>query len=231
MVDHNLSDDFDFDLEMFEEDEPTKVKTKFARVKRYKKPTVAKYEKAQDLVNDIGIIEKDEHIDCIVSGDFIAGDLIEAYLFENKLIATEIIIGTLSLSEENVDSLKNIVDYRLEGSMGLIVSDFFFSHERKKIVEYIIKELDSDYFTLAVAGIHTKLTLIRTQCGQFITISGSANLRSSYNIEQICIFNNELTYMFHRKWMALILNRYYAKHEMLRRNKLWQLVAAEKVVA
>ena len=109
--------------------------------------------------------------------------------------------------------------------MGLIISEFFFSHERKSGVEDIIKNLSDGKFALAVAGIHTKLALIKTQCGQHIVIGGSANLRSSLNIEQITIDNCPIQYTFHREWMAEILNKYQANHTMLRREKLWQQVA------
>jgi len=228
--DFNLYDDFDFDMDMFDDESTSRVKTKYARVKRYNAPKVAKYRNAQALISDIGTIEQGDHLDCIVSGDFIAGDLIESYLMDNNLIAKEIIISTLSLSQDNIDGLKNISDYALSGKMGLIVSDFFFSHERKVLVEYIINTLKHELFYFAVAGIHTKITLIETECGQNIVIGGSANLRSSLNIEQITIDNNKLLYDFHREWMTNIINKYQVKHEMLRRDKLWQQVAAEKAV-
>jgi len=121
-------------------------------------------------------------------------------------------------------------DFALSGKIGLIVSDFFFSHERKRLVEYIIKTLKHELFYFAVAGIHTKITLIETECGQNIVIGGSANLRSSLNIEQITIDNNKLLYDFHKEWMSIILNKYHVNHTMLRREKLWQQVA-EKAAA
>lgn len=198
----------------------------FARIKRHYPPRCVKYERAQELVKAIGQIQEGEHINAIVSGNFIAGDLIEAYLFENDLITEEILITTLSLSRENVDSLKNIQDYRLAGRMGLIVSDFFFAHERRTGIEDLITQLATvpGRFTLAVAGVHTKITLIKTQCGQHLVIGGSANLRSSLNIEQITLDNCQIQYAFHREWMATILNDYQATHHLLRRNELWQAV-------
>ena len=231
MADLNAEfDDFDFDMDMFEDDSEGNISSsKFARVKRFKRPSCAKYKYAQDLVKSIGIVEEGEHINAIVSGNFIAGDLIEAYLFDNNLVAEEILISTLSMSRENVDSLKNIQDFRLNGVMGLVISDFYFSHERKSGIEDIANELGNGQFALAVAGIHTKITLIKTVCGQHIIIGGSANLRSSMNIEQITVDNCPVLYAFHREWMADILNKYQANHIMLRREKLWQQVA--KVVA
>lgn len=202
------------------EDEPAQ----FARVKRFKRPRAVMYEWAQDAARRIGPLEEDEHVDMIVSGNFIAGDFIEAYLEANGMVADEIIISTLSLSRENVDSLKNIQQAYLTGKMGLIVSDYFFANERHDGIEDIITQLADDDFYFAVAGIHTKLTLIKTQCGQNLIMGGSANLRSSLNVEQITLDNNQALYAFHREWMSKILNEYHVKHKMLRRDALWQLV-------
>jgi hypothetical protein len=229
MADLNAEfDDFDFDMDMFEDEESKPATSKFARVKRFKRPSCVKYKYAQELVKDIGIVEEGEHINAIVSGNFIAGDLIEAYLFDNDLVAEEILISTLSMSRENVDSLKNIQDFKLNGVMGLVISDFYFSHERKSGIEDIANELGNGQFALAVAGIHTKITLIKTVCGQHIIIGGSANLRSSMNIEQITIDNCPVLYAFHREWIAGILNQYQATHQMLRREKLWQQVTQDQ---
>ena len=223
----NLFDDDDdaIDPDMFLGDE-TQEPSPFARVRRHYPPRCVKYERAQELVKAIGKIQDGEHINAIVSGNFIAGDFIEAYLFENDLIAEEILISTLSLSRDNVDSLKNIQDYRLAGRLGLIVSDFFFAHERRTGIEDLITQLATapGSFTLAVAGAHTKITLIKTQCGQHLVIGGSANLRSSLNIEQITLDNCPIQYAFHREWMATILNDYQATHKMLRRDALWQTI-------
>jgi hypothetical protein len=198
----------------------------FVKITRYQRPKAVKYELAQELAQKIGKLQTGEHVNAIVSGDFIAGDFIEAYLFENDLIADEIIISTLSMSSQNVDSLKTVQEYKLSetGRIGLIISDYFFAHERKDGIEDIVKHLGDGPFTLAVAGIHTKITLIRTTCGMNLVIGGSANLRSSMNIEQITLDNCPIQYAFHRKWMANILNTYQASHKLLRRNQLWQLV-------
>jgi hypothetical protein len=233
MTDFNLNDFDESMLDLGDIDgqeasqEFKKVKNSFARVKRYTRPRTAKYKFAQELVKDIGDIAEGDHINAIVSGNFVSGDLIESYLFDNNLMAEEIIISTLSMSRENVDSLRNVQEHRLNGVMGLIVSDFFFSHERKSGIEDIVNNLGDDKFALAVAGIHTKITLIKTTCGKHIVIGGSANLRSSLNIEQITIDNCPIIYAFHREWMAGILNTYQATHEMLRREKLWLQVAKE----
>jgi hypothetical protein len=69
----------------------------------------------------------------------------------------------------------------------LIVSDGFWQNYRHDLIPYIYKELDTpdNRFQLAVARVHTKIILIETHCGLFITMRGSANLRSSATIEHI----------------------------------------------
>jgi hypothetical protein len=223
----NTGEEIEIPAEAFitEEDrQADEVTHEYARITRYERPKTVRYEYAEALAADIGKINENEHIDAIVSGNFIAGDFIEAYLRKNDLIAEEIIISTLSMSSQNVDSLKLVQQFHLTGNLGLIISDYFFSHERKDGIEDIIKNLSHNNFYLAVAGIHTKITLIKTTCGMHIVIGGSANLRSSLNIEQITLDNNKLLYNFHRQWMSKILNQYYVNHKLLRREKLWQLV-------
>lgn len=63
------------------------------------------------------------------------------------------------------------------------------------------------------------------KCGRHLVLGGSANLRSSLNIEQITIDNDPAIYKFHRDWMSNILNNYHVNHVMLRREALWQQVA------
>lgn len=227
-------DELDLDLSVFDvEDNPQKQNKKIpmevARVRRHRPPKAVKYEYAREMVSDLGDIKEGDAIYSMVSGRFIAGDIYEAYLKDNNLVADEIIISTLSYSQENIDSLKNI---QLQGrvkNLALIVSDYFFSHERNNGIKYAIDELtDNDNFTLSVAGLHTKITLIKTECGKHLVFHGSANLRSSDCIEQIVVENSEQLYYFNRDWMTAIINEYTVKHNKLRGKKLWQVVAQEQ---
>lgn len=225
----NNDDEIEIPAEYFateEEKQAPEITHEFAKITRYQRPKCLKYEAAQQMARDIGKIKEGEHVNAIVSGNFIAGDFIEAYLSENDLKAQEIIISTLSMSSQNVDSLVNVQNFNLSetGRIGLIISDYFFAHERRDGIEDIIKHLSPGDFTLAVAGIHTKITLIKTTCDQHLIIGGSANLRSSMNIEQITLDNCPTIYGFHRQWMAEILNTYQATHKLLRREQLWPLV-------
>jgi hypothetical protein len=235
--DLNFDFDLDFDPESFldedyQESGPVEInpqeKSQFARVKRFKRPRLVAYEYAEALADDVGMIDEDETIYAILSGNFIAGDFIEAYLVRHNLFADELLIATLSMSKANVDSLKNLQTGGFVASLDLLVSDYFFSHERRNITEYLIQELATDNFRFAAAGLHTKITLIKTE-ERYLVLTGSANLRSSGNLEQLTILNNKAIFEFNKRWMCDLMETYQVDHERLRGNKLWLQVQKSKI--
>lgn len=140
-------------------------------------------------------------------------------------------ISTLSLNENNVDSLANLCNGGFVDELNLIVSDYFFAHERQNLIPYLYQELDKENrFQLAVAGSHCKLCLIETHCGLHIVMHGSANLRSSSNIEQLVVEENAELYAFNDEYQDAIIRHYKTinKSQPLRGNSLWQAVATPK---
>ena len=218
-----INDDFVFDADAFLDfDETIKtkqaVKDEFAKVKKSKRRNFVDYQKAVALVADIGDIGADESINCIVTGKFIFGYFIEAYLVENNLVASELTISTLSYGKENIDSLKTLLEFGFCKSLSLIVSDYFFSHERKTGIEYTIAELAEFDFRMASIRTHTKICLIKTECGKALVLQGSANLRSSGNFEQFTIDNSLQLYEFYQKWHDNIFVDYALKHKKLNKD-------------
>lgn len=101
-------------------------------------------------------------------------------------------ITTLSLSQNNIDSLHNLMEGGYIGELNLIVSVYFWAHEIHQLIPYIYRQLDiNDRFQLCVGGIHTKTTQFETMGGRKVIIHGSANLRSSGSVEQFTIEENE----------------------------------------
>jgi hypothetical protein len=185
-----------------------------------------KYRKAEQLANDL-IPEIGMRAFCIIDGTFIAGDFIEAFIVVHNLHVKRLTISTLSLSKNNVDSLRNLIAGNFVDELNLIVSDYFFSHERAKgrLVEYIYSELDvDDKFQLAAAASHCKISLIETHCGKKIIIHGSANLRSSSNIEQLVIEENAELYDFNYDVQAAIVEKYKTIKKSIRYEALWQTI-------
>jgi len=188
-----------------------------------------KYEHAEDFAKALKI-GQGGRAHAIVSGNFVAGDLIEAIFVEKNIHTDLLSISTLSLSENNIDSLKNLLDGGYVDKIDLVVSDFFFSHERRALIPYMLEQLDYDNrFQLGVAGIHTKIAIFETQ-GFYYSIHGSANLRSSGCVEQIIIEEGREAYEFYKEFHDRIITQYSVINKSIRSEKLWQAVATVEVV-
>ena len=199
---------------------------------RYIKPPLSiersesyyKYDNALKLARDLTIKKNDRYF-VILNGSFIFGDFIEALITEKNYHVKSMTISTLNLNQNNVDSLVNLVDGGFVDDLNLIVSDYFFSHERNSLIKYMYQELDKDNkFQLAVCGTHCKTCIFETHNGGFIVIHGSANLRTSANLEQIMIEENEALYNFNFEYQQKILREYKKINKALRVNKLWNLI-------
>jgi hypothetical protein len=172
---------------------------------RYTKPKIYPvkqdfvcYDNADKLAREL-TVNKGERADVFISGNFIFGDFLEAYIVQRNAKCRKMTVTTLSLSQENVDSLHNLLAGGFVDELNLIVSVYFFGHERHSLIPYIYKKLDIDNkFQFAVAAIHTKTAQFETLGGRKIIIHGSANLRSSANIEQFTIEENEELYTFYK---------------------------------
>lgn len=183
-----------------------------------------KYEYAEQLANDLTIDAGCRYF-VIISGNFIAGDFIEALVVKNNWHVKEMTVSTLSMSQGNVDSLGNLTEGGFVDKLNIIVSDYFFGHERSGLMKYIYQELDkNDVLQVAAAGTHCKICNIETHDGLKVVIHGSANLRSSGNIEQLCVEENPVLYDFNQEVFNSILEKYKTINKSIRRKKLWQAV-------
>ena len=222
---------FDFDIKYFDINLNFKdnFNSRYVKPKyRYVNENKILYKNAKKMAQEI-TIEKNERIYCIIDGLFIFGDFIEAYIVEKNLSVKKLTISTLSCSQENVDSLQNLITGNYVDELNLMISAYFYSHEKHVLIPYIYENLDIDNkFQLAVSSSHMKTCLIETYCGKKIVIHGSANLRSSSNIEQIMIEENEDLYNFNDEILNSIFETYKTINKPLRRQELWQRVDQKK---
>ena len=220
--------DIEFDLPMF--DKGFKNRYQKSKISKDLKPHQIKYSNALKLAKDIKL-DTGIRYDVIVAGNFIFGDFIEAFITNNNAKCKQLTISTLSLDQNNVDSLVNLMEGNFVDELNLIISDYFFAHERKSLIPYIYDKLDIDNkFQLASAGTHTKIILFETLGGKKIVMHGSANLRSSSNIEQFTIEENKQLYDFHFEYhkriieMHKTINKDIKRPKSLRGKALWKAV-------
>jgi hypothetical protein len=216
-IDFNINIDFDLDLDLSLEKRYKILKPNNGKIKK------VNYKHAKTFAKEI-LIEEDSRYYCFIDGSFIMGDFIEAYLTTHKKRA-KITLSTLSLSLENVDSFANLIKAGYIAELNIIISDYFYSHERNNIIRYMYEVLDiKDSFQLAVCRTHTKITLIEFD-DKKVVISGSANLRSSDNLEQITIEENKELFDFNNTIHKDIIQEYKTINKSIKTKKLWQVVA------
>jgi hypothetical protein len=227
----NMGDDADFgDTDGFEGVDIVQADDDIAQ-NRYIPPRIVamksdfvKYDNAKKLAA-AHKLDFNERVDCIVGGNFIFGDYIEAYLTRYNVLAKDMLITTLSLSQENVDSLNALITHGYIESLDLCVSGYFYSHERNKLIPYIYKMLDIDNrFQLTVCSAHTKICQFTTEGGRKIVMHGSANLRSSLNIEEFTIEENPQLYSFYREVFAPVIERYQTINKTIRVAPMWRII-------
>ena len=213
------------------------------RTCRYRMPRVydslgapLMYDRARDLAREIELAPGSREF-VFVSGNFIFGDLLEAMVVdEGKLYPRRMTVQTLSMSAENVDSIRNIVDAcPMMESLRIVLSDYFFAHERGRdgLVPYLCDVLDTGAvdFDLAFASIHTKITSIETLMGNHVVMDGSANLRSSRNVEQFRIECDGGLYRFVEEFADRVfraysvVNRDRERPKGVRAHEMWDMLA------
>lgn len=198
---------------------------------RYCKPAMSrsknvKYKNASELSKEI-YIKQNERYFCIIDGSFIFGDFIEAFIYDRAMKVKELTLSTLSMSQENIDSFYNLMNLGYIENLNIIISDFFYSHERHNLVKYMYEKLDiDDRFQLSVCRTHTKICMFETEMngGRKYVIHGSANLRSSDNIEQFMIEENSELYDFNKLFHDKIIDNFATVNKSLRGDKLFNLI-------
>lgn len=175
---------------------------------RIKTPVPISFKFARRMAEAIQLTQG-AHYYGIVSGQFIFGDLLEAIIVDGQNHIKSLDIATLSVSQDNIDSLRTIMDSGFCLRLSLVVSHYFYSHERRGLIPYIYQELDrGGRFQLSVAGSHCKIACFETFEGLKFTIHGSANLRSSSNTEQFSIVEDPAFFDFNMEYINTIHEHY-----------------------
>lgn len=134
-IDFELDFDLgDFDLTLGEESEDEGgFKTRIMRPKMNVKNVSHKvvYRNAEKLAEKIDLTEGARTF-AWVSGDFIFGDLLEALVMKKHISPKKIYICSLGMSQDNIDSLRNIIEWTDLEQLTILLSGYFYSHEKER---------------------------------------------------------------------------------------------------
>lgn len=250
-MDLGLNLELDFDTDDFEivgADQPKPVRQKDMRILRPRMDLSqvcqrAAYENAEAFARQIDL-SSGVRTFAWVSGNFVFGDIVEALITARRVGVKRLYIASLSFSQENVDSLRNVellMGPELE-RLVLVLSGYQYSHEKYGLVPYMYRELDdgSDRFDAAFGDWHCKIITMETVTGRTITIHGSANLRSASCIEQIMVeVDNRELHDFNADLMEGIVRRFgtvnhdapWERLKTIRGKEAWEVSTAWRAEA
>ena len=194
-------------------------------------PKVVAFEHAREMAREM-VLDNEHETFAFVSGNFVFGDLLEALVEQRRLSVRSLGIHTLSLNRENIDGIRNVLEMQPVERLDVILSNYWYAHELNTgLVGYLFEELDLDHLELRVAfaGTHCKVVTVETLRGNVLTMHGSANLRSSGNIEQLHISPDRGLWEFCEGMNQRILDAYDVmnqddrkRRKTVRRAALWQ---------
>lgn len=142
---------------------------------------------------------------CVLRGDFVLCDLIPAIIRERG-VCPALHIATLGLSTQNAESLAELHQSKLVGSVTLLCSLYFQQVDKTTTYREVSAILDG-VGRMIIARNHAKVICLPTDQGDTFVIEGSANLRSSDNLEQITIFNDPELLLFHSTWIEQLAEK------------------------
>jgi len=138
-----------------------------------------------------------EAVHCILNGNFVLADLIPRLMDTRP--TTHLRIATLGLSERNAELLAEMHKAQKMTECTIICSHYFQQVNKDSVFAACVAKLQGAA-RIVVTRSHAKVILI-PQPPDFWVIEGSANLRSSDNLEQITIFNDQPVHDFHAAWI------------------------------
>ena len=145
---------------------------------------------------------------CILRGDFVLADLIP-HLLETHY-CPHLRIATLGMSAENAQLLARMHKAGKFGKLTLVLSHYF-EQVNKSTVYFEVRTALEGIAEFVVMRSHAKVICCPRALDEagmvrdWLVLEGSANLRSSDNLEQMTIFNEQAVHDFHAEWIDHVL--------------------------
>lgn len=121
-------DFFDFDFDFGEEDSIIENRFIKPRIKANMERFVSS-DNATKLAQEIQF-QSGDRVDCYVTGNFVFGDFIEAFMLCHDVTATKMTVATLSMNADNIGMLISLLNNERVQKMDLLVSHYFYANER-----------------------------------------------------------------------------------------------------
>lgn len=171
------------------------AKEQIKKLDRRKLRKLIKPENALALIPHLPVTGE-ERLHALIAGDFVYCDLLTAIVAQLGA-PRSIWCATLSLSQKNVLALE-----ALAGGcpVTLLVSHYFSRTNAAIFAALRAVETRTPGLAVHVARSHCKVTLFDFQ-DRPLVVEGSANLRSSGNLEQVSVFCDRGLLDFHREWI------------------------------
>lgn len=135
----------------------------------------------------------------VLRGDFVLCDIVPA-IIGARGHCPHLRIATLGMSLANADALACLVESGSVHRLTLLVSLYFAKVDAATVFRAVAARLEK-IAHLVVARNHAKVICLPTTAGDRFVVEGSANLRSSDNVEQIAVTNDAATHDFHTSWI------------------------------
>lgn len=148
----------------------------------------------------------DERLHCMLRGDFVLCDLIPL-IIAHRGGCPHLRVATLGLSAANAECLANLHRAGLITRITLVASHYFQQVDKTTTFQQV-RSILANCARLVICRSHAKVILLPTTGGDFFVLEGSANLRSSDNLEQMLILNDQETHDFHGAWMDALADEY-----------------------
>lgn len=216
--------DLDFDLSGFDLDFSIEPQIENQRYQRpvVKKTKAAAFDNAIELAKSIDLYEGFRCF-CLLSGNFIFGDFLEAMTKLDKWRIDKLTIHTLTMSQDTIDSLENVLIMDEPSQLHIIMSDYWYAHECGRangLLWELYEKCDiGEGFRLGFCRTHAKICTVQTKHGAKVVIHGSANMRSHGVMEQFTIENDPELYDFIEAWNDQILDEYDIINHNVKRKK------------
>jgi len=183
-------------------------------------------ENAEALVRVMTMPPEGGYIEAITGCSFIFGDVLR-FLCLRMGGECRVTLSTLCWSPENVGMFGACFDEGSIAALDLLVSIYFYGNERAgtfaATVQALAPQIRAGACRIAVAAVHTKVACVENARFRLL-LRGSANLRSSSNVEEVMIQRNEESFAFHRDWMRDVIARYEVTRSPVRERELWQTI-------